>query len=210
MWNKHISDMTTKSRPYSKLKEDSILHHWRVLLDLDGTVAQNAGRQVAARHFGIEIPDNTSVMEVLGLTEEQFWAWWADNQEEIYDKAVVMPGAAEAVRQLKDAGAFIAVVTARRLEAEAVTLGWLSRHGIPYDTAIFAQDEKVTAARELALNIGFEDDPAFALPLAEFMPMILVENHKNRKQAIDHPHVHRVAGWHEVHPLLRRLAERSA
>jgi uncharacterized HAD superfamily protein len=187
--------------------------HWRVLLDLDGTVAQNAGRRVLARDQGIPISDaqyGESLLETLGWTGEQFWVWWQAHQEEIYHDAEVLPGAAETVRMLKEQGAHIAVVTARRAEATAVTTEWLQRHGFPFDQMIFSADDKVAIARELSLNIGFEDDPWGATALAEIMPMVLVENFKNRGLAITHPQVHRITGWHEVHPLLGRLAAGTA
>jgi uncharacterized HAD superfamily protein len=189
------------------------VYSWRVLLDLDGTVAQNAGRRLLARDQRIPISEEQygeSLLETLGWTGEQFRAWWHENQEEIYHEAEVLPGAAEAVRTLKAQGAHIAVVTARRASAEAVTSQWLQRHGFPFDQMIFSADDKVAVARELALNIGFEDDPFNATALAEVMPMVLVENFKNRSVVIAHPQVHRVAGWHEVHPLLGRLAAGQA
>lgn len=189
------------------------MYSWRVLLDLDGTVAQNAGRRLLPRHQGIPISEaqyGESLLETLGWTGEQFGAWWHENQHAIYDEAEVLPGAAEAVRTLKEQGAHIAVVTARRTSAEAVTTEWLERHGFPFDRMIFSADDKVAVARDLALNIGFEDDPWGAAALAEVMPMVLVENFKNRGVATAHPHVHRVAGWHEVHPLLGRLAAGTA
>jgi uncharacterized protein len=189
------------------------VHHWRILLDLDGTVAQNAGRRVAERHFGISVGADRigeKLPDMLGLTQEQFWAWWHENQEEIYDQATLIPGANDVVRTLKKAGAFIAVITARRTTAEGVTAAWLQRHGIPYDTMIMSADDKVAAARTLGLNIGFEDDPHFAVPLADVMPMVLIENDKNRGLTLDHPQIHRVGGWTDALPLLRRLEMRTA
>lgn len=186
---------------------------WRVLLDLDGTVAQNAGRRLAERHFGVSIGADRvgeRLPDILGLTDEQFWAWWHENQEEIYSQATILPGAHEVVQALKQAGAYIAVVTARRTTAEAVTAAWLDRHDIPYDIMIMSADDKAAIARSLGLTIGFEDDPHFALPLADVMPMILIENDKNRGLALEHPQLHRVEGWAQALPLLRRLEMRTA
>ncbi|MGE5676193.1 MAG: 5' nucleotidase, NT5C type [Mycobacterium leprae] len=186
---------------------------WRVLLDLDGTVAQNAGRRIAAREFGITLTEEQYAQrlpELLGLTDEQFWAWWHEHQEEIYDQADLLPGAAETVRWLKESGAYIVVVTARRGTSEAVTRKWLHRYQIPYDQMVFGADDKVAVAKELGLNLGFEDDPNNALALAEWLPMILIENFKNRHEEVAHPGLYRVADWSEVLPLLATLAERSA
>lgn len=189
------------------------MHSWRILLDLDGTVAQNAGRTLAQRHFGVAITEERyadSLLDILGITSEQFWAWWDANQEEIYGQAAPLPGARETLQLLKDAGAYIAVVTARRANAEAVTTAWLARHGFPYDTMVMAADDKLAVARALGLNIGFEDDPAHAVPLADHMPMLLIDNFKNRRQEIVHPQIHRLAGWSEALPFMHRLAAKTA
>ena len=189
------------------------MHHFRVLLDLDGTVAQNAGRQLAARQFGITINEEDygeSLSQLLGLTDQQFWAWWHENQEEIYRLARPIAGAADVLQALKGAGAYIAVVTARRSSARQVTEEWLANNGIAYDHMEMDADNKVTIASRLRLNVGFEDDPYHALPLADLLPMALMDNFKNRGRTIDHPAVYRMAGWQEVLPWLNRLAARTA
>lgn len=189
------------------------MHHWRILLDLDGTVAQNASRRVAERTFGVTIgPERAaeSLMEILGISREEFWVWWHSNQDEIYGQAVMLPGAAETLQLLKRAGAYIAVVTARRSMARSVTQDWLHRHAIPFDTMVMDADDKVPLARELGLNVGFEDDPAHALPLADLFPMGLIYNNKNLGQELMHPQLQRLSGWSEVLPWLHGLAARSA
>lgn len=188
------------------------MQHLRILLDLDGTVAQNAGRRVAARQFGVSLPENDSrpLADLLGLSEEAFWTWWHENQHEIYDQADPLPGAPETLRSLKESGAYIAVVTARRTDAQAVTEAWLRRVGIAVDEVVMAADDKVAPARALNLNLGFEDDPHFAVPLADAFPMILIENRKNRDFTLEHAGIHRVRSWDEVLPLVRRLGTRIA
>lgn len=187
---------------------------WRILLDLDGTVAQNAGRRLAAAHWQIELTEerygSDALMEILGVTAEQFGEWWQENQEAIYDLATPLPGAADQVARLHAAGAHVAVVTARRQEAEAVTARWLERHGFIYDRLVFGADDKPAIARALELNLAFEDDPRNAVALAGMMPVVLVENFKNRSLAIQHPQVLRVSGWHEVEHVLSRLSPRIA
>lgn len=189
------------------------MNHFRILLDLDGTVAQNAGRKIAEQQFGITIGEDRageSLVEILGMDRGQFWAWWHANQEEIYGQAVAMPGASEVLQCLKQAGAFIAVVTARRSSAQAVTARWLSDHGIPHDTMVMDADDKVGIARTLNLNLGFEDDPVNALPLADLFPMALMMGHKNLGQEILHPQLERFTSWHDVLPWLHRLGARTA
>jgi len=185
----------------------------RILLDLDGTVAQNAGRRIAGQQFGIPIGEERageSLIEILGLDRNQFWAWWHANETEIYGQASPLPGASEVLQGLKQAGAFIAVVTARRSTAGPVTTDWLQRYGIPFDTMVMDADNKVEIARYLALNAGFEDDPANALSLADLIPMALIHNNKNLGREILHPQIERLSGWTEALPWLHRLAAKIA
>jgi uncharacterized HAD superfamily protein len=189
------------------------VHQWRILLDLDGTVAQNAGRRLAERHFGVNLSERSSdtpLWDVLGITADEFWAWWHENQEEIYGQASALPGASDTLHHLKSAGAFIAVVTARRATAEPVTRAWLRDNDMPFDTMVMNADDKVPVAQQLGLNVGFEDDPHHAVPLADVMPMILIENLKNQTHAITHPNLYRVPAWPDALPLLRRLAAQTA
>jgi uncharacterized HAD superfamily protein len=190
-----------------------MLQNLRILLDLDGTVARNAGRKVAARQFGITIGEEhagQTLIEILGMDRDQFWAWWHANQDEIYGQAVPMPEASAVLQALKQAGAFIAVVTARRSSAEHVTRMWLRQHGIPHDMMVMDADDKVAVARKLALNVGFEDDPAHAVPLADLFPMALFQGNKNLDREILHPQIERLTGWPDVMPWLSRVASRTA
>lgn len=193
-------------------EEDFQVHPYRILLDLDGTVAQNAGRRVAARHFGISLSEEQHgrLPDLLGLTDEQFWAWWHENQEEIYDQADPLPGAAAVIRRLREAGSFVAVVTARRSSAEAVTAYWLARHGFACDQMVFDADDKQSIARALELTLAFEDDVENAVRLADLMPVALMETVRNRGAAVDHPQIYRASGWDQVLPWLGRLAARPA
>lgn len=201
-----------RGQPRSAEEDILGLNQLRILLDLDGTVAQNAGRKLAAAQFGVDLDAESglSLPERLGLTTDQFWEWWHTHQEEIYERAEPLPGAAVVLRGLKQSGAYIAVVTARRDEARAVTTAWLERFGFPFDTMVFSSDDKLAVAKALNLNVGFEDDPANALSLAEWMPMILVDNHKNRREDVAHPQVFRVQEWNEVPGVLRQLSVRTA
>lgn len=184
---------------------------WRILLDIDGTIAYNAGKRLAAAYFGVRIEDTQTyqpLQQLVGLTDGQFWEWWSANEEEIYRQADPIPHAPECVRALKQAGSFIAVVTARRRTAASVTEQWLDAHGFPYDELICEADDKVAVARALQLELAFEDDTIHAIALAEWMPVIAVEGPKNRLVPNDHPRIFKVQDWAEIAPLLQSLSLR--
>jgi uncharacterized HAD superfamily protein len=184
----------------------------RLLLDLDGTTLRNAGREVMARELNLPIPQGNSgawlsegILEAMGITVERFWEVWQTHQEEIYGKAVPLPGAVETLHALKARGAHIAIVTARRDHAEAVTVAWLAAHGVPYDAIRFGCDDKLAVAQELGLNLAVDDDLRVALRLAEGLPVMLMDT-DGRHNAIQLPeNVHRIGGWGEVPDLVRRL-----
>jgi hypothetical protein len=99
----------------------------------------------------------------------------------------------KAVLEVKDAGG----KTAEQLADEVVATARRETPGVKVESSF-------------GLTIGFEDDPHFAIPLADVMPMILIENDKNRGLALEHPQLHRVEGWAQALPLLRRLEMRTA
>ncbi|MFZ5825781.1 MAG: 5' nucleotidase, NT5C type [Bacillota bacterium] len=184
----------------------------RLLLDLDGTTLKNAGREVMARELNLPLPQGNSgawlsggILEEMGIRMERFWAVWHANQDEIYARAVPLPGALETLAGLKSAGAHIAVVTARRSPAEAVTRDWLALHGVSYDAIQFNCDDKLTVARSLGLNMAIDDDLGHIQALAQGMPAMLMDP-EGRHADVELPrNVCRIRDWSEVPDVIRRL-----
>ena len=154
----------------------------RLLLDLDGTLLQNAAGPVLSRYFGKAMPPghppawfSTGLLKRLRISTGQFWQAFAENEEEIYGGSVLMPGAAACLQQLKQGGAFIAVVTARRLSAEKTTRRWLAAHNVPFDVLEMGHDNKLPIALSLNLNWAIEDDAAIAATLAQELHVLLMQ-----------------------------------
>ena len=56
-----------------------------------------------------------------------------------YESAQPMPGALEALRQLKQDGWFVVICTARHFNHWATTRDWLDRHGFEYDQIVYGK-----------------------------------------------------------------------
>lgn len=189
------------------------MQRFRILLDLDGTILQNAGRELFAKQFGLVLAENESALDAtvarLGLDPRQFWDWWSANQTEIYSRAVPIEGAIEVIRSLRAAGAFVAVVTARRTEAESVTRHWIAQAGLEVDEMVFGADDKVSVALQLDLNLAFEDNLQNAEGLSAHMPVLLIDARSNGGVDLS-PGIIRVEDWSQVPAILDDLGRRTA
>ena len=78
-----------------------------------------------------------------------------------YGSAAPMEGAADALRELRRAGWFIVIHTARHFNHWRVTTAWLERHRVEYDQIVFGKPPARYYVDDRA--IGFNGDwPALA------------------------------------------------
>jgi uncharacterized HAD superfamily protein len=180
----------------------------RLLLDLDGTLLYNACSLVLSRVLGTPLPDGppstwlkSNFLATIGISIHDFWATFSAHQDEIYSKAIPQPGAIDCVQRLKAAGAYIAVVTARRASAKEVTRYWLQQWQVPYDALEMEQDNKLPAAQRYSLNWAIEDDKLVATSLARVMRVILISPITPKRHSF-HARIKLVAGWHDVYRLI--------
>lgn len=82
-----------------------------------------------------------------GMTHDEFVALMheAVNAEVLFDHGDPLPGAREAMAAVRAAGHNVHIITSRFLGrygiAEWLTLRWLARHDLPYDTITFSEDK---------------------------------------------------------------------
>ncbi len=178
----------------------------RLLLDLDGTVCYNAAGDVMSQVLGVPLPAGgpaawirAGLLGNIGITPAQFWRIFTEHEEEIYGHAVPLPEAAASLRELKAAGAFIAVVTARRPSAAAVTHRWLSRHQVPFDVLEMGYDDKLPAAMTHELNWALEDDLHVAAALARSLQVILITSCPRAGRGRRRLHRRGDVGFRQVH-----------
>ena len=92
--------------------------------------------------------------------------------EQSYAEVEPMPDAVEKIRQLKNAGHNIIIYTARHMKTcngnvgqviarqGLVTLGWLERHGIPYDEIHFGKPQADVYLDDNAVRLSRWDEIA--------------------------------------------------
>ena len=127
----------------------------RIGLDLDGCLYnfEDSVRQYLAGHgYPRELmpdPERWSFHEDWGLTLEAFKTTCnrGVNDGVIFNYGRPYDGVTESVQRIRDAGHTIHVITARFYGepgvAQMLTVSWLARYSIPFDTITFSHDKTV-------------------------------------------------------------------
>lgn len=172
------------------------------------------------------------------LSSLQVWGCSRDASNEIVhaffdsrhfaDGIEPIPGAAEALRNARDFGASLAVVTSRQHVIRQPTLDWLDAHfGLPlFDAGVhfgnhWALEGKSTSKSRLRGDIGaavlVDDNPGYAAECAEAGMRVLLYDWeggypwaKPPPSVGEHPNVEVVRDWGEVERALRGIAAEVA
>lgn len=152
--------------------------HERILgVDVDNVLADytDAFRQVVAAGTGrdpedLPVPTTWSAYEEWGLNDRTFNQWHrrAVVDERILRDADPIPGGAEALRNLSEAGVRIRIVTHRlylsgtHALVASDTVEWLEEHGIPYWDLCF-----VARKGDVGCDVYIDDAPHNILHLRE-------------------------------------------
>lgn len=182
-----------------------------ILVDIDGTLTQLGLVQDFARLLGRPAPprealDRYNLSELLGATPEQSRRFWGDLVSDAYRREQPHANSRELLHRLRDKGADIHYITARRMRDLEVTSTWLEQHDYPDGRLALDAHDKARLALDLGLSLAFEDSPANAIALADAgIPVILLDWPYNRH--VSHPLVFRVRDWFEAE---RRLFPEGA
>ncbi len=131
----------------------------RLAVDLDGVLTEHPRplAHAASARFGLDLPERAFI-DSAGLhvpVEVRDWVY-GDNGP----AAELRPaaGGTEFLHRLIDlfGAANVKIITARPERADAMTLGWLRRHGFPSVEVVYA-DDKATVALELGCAYAIED-----------------------------------------------------
>ena len=175
-------------------------------LDLDGVLC-DLGPSVASRiseRFGVSShPDTWRTYDLrrlrLGVPEASFSAFIDETfaDPELYHRAPVAEGAANALLQLIDAGWDLVGITARAQHLGPATAAWFARHRLPVETVHHCQvGAKSAVAYDLGAAAAIEDNPLEAELLADVCQSWLLDRPYNR----DHLTVRsrRLASWDDA------------
>jgi len=134
----------------------------RIGIDIDGVLADTHSvlMDLASEHVPIDEEDR----QKYGVQETKHGSDGLRNQvfEEIFEKgliaeAPIIPGAAEKVNELYDAGNEIYIITARKKNWEEQTKEWLKKNGIKYHKLIMGAGKKGDVAKEEGIDVFIED-----------------------------------------------------
>lgn len=188
--------MTEQTAPVRSLNGRAVLG-----LDIDGVIADYAGglRPYAASDRGIS-PDEVPDQDIYDIVKAWSFSDY-DHYRRVHRKAVedglyrdlpLIPGAADAVRELSDAGVHVRIVTHRLFiggqHARVVsdTVAWLEKHRIPYMSLCFTGLKDSVGA-----HVYVEDSPTNIAALrAEGWPVFVADQRYNRD--VDGP---RITDW---------------
>ncbi len=191
--------------------------HERILgVDVDNVLADytDAFRQVVAKGTGrdpADLPDPAtwSAYEEWGLNDRTFNQWHrrAVVDERILRDAAPIPGGAEALRNLSEAGVRIRIVTHRlylsgtHALVASDTVEWLEEHEIPYWDLCF-----VARKGDVGCDVYIDDAPHNILHLRERGHRAIVfdwpYNREVDGQPLDGP---RATSWEEAEAQARTL-----
>lgn len=174
-------------------------------IDIDGTIkhTHKAAIKVYNEEFNMNLTENevqTYYMdEPYGLTGDEGQKVWRRLEGRIYTIGIPREHAPEALQQLEKEGHEIYYITARPdfKEVEEITIKWLQKHGFPYsgDNLFMNSLNKGKVAKELGINLFFEDDPEHINNLINAgIPTIIVDMVYNRDLSLDIP---RIKDWYE-------------
>lgn len=169
----------------------------RIGLDLDGVIVDSIphwirvlNREAGTTYVEGNLPDSHGQPEIAAVSDRF--------EVEMLIPPGPVPGAREAVRQLKEAGHILVVITARSPRMRGLTEAWLAYHGISVDRLRFlGGGNKADAAIAEGIELFVEDTPHNAQALAEAgVEVLLFEEPYNR--SFRHPLAHHCRGWEAV------------
>lgn len=176
-----------------------------ICVDLDDVVCDLAPWTAMLKELRGTAPMNERTLTMLESYKEDFY------RRGEFAHLAPISGAGAALRNLRDQGYTIIIITARpqwqypRLYAD--TLQWFARHSIPHDLILFNKDKAEAIFQHVrpAWPLFFVEDHARnALGLAAIgVDVLLFDRPHNQHLIMESPHIKRVVGWEGVMAELR-------
>jgi len=176
----------------------------RIGIDLDGCVynfvaaLRNYRSSKGVSFESMPEPTSWEVWRDWGITKEEFIQAQIDAEAVgLFHQGQAYFGAIEALKQLKEAGHSIHIITHRlRPAAQTSTIGWLNANDVPYDTLTFTGEKG-----GYPVDICIEDniDNARAIE-ASGVPCVLMNRSWNSRDTWSR----RVVFWHQFVELVRK------
>lgn len=157
----------------------------RIGIDIDGVVADSypLWLQELNRHYdrNIIVLKDYDMHLVFDVPADDMNNFFVDNVEHLLSAPKPVPGAKESIEALITEGHEIVYITARRPEEEEITLRWLKKYGIPYETVLFSGfKSKADLVRQWKMQTFIEDHAVNAEGIARLgVPVFLLTTSYN-------------------------------
>lgn len=183
---------------------------YKVGIDIDGTITDPATfvpflNKAFNKNFTLEDLTQYHLPPLLGVSEEEFWAWMKKHEQEIYAQAPPAKAAKEVLERLARRCQLI-YITARPHYLRDVTVQWFEKHRFPYHhIELLGSHQKVEQAKKHDVKLFFEDRLETANAVAEELeiPVFLFQTPYN--SGVTHPLIQRVNNWQEAEQRLEEL-----
>ena len=184
-------------------------------IDIDATITE-AYYWIpwANAYFGRSIkPEQVTdyeVHRVLGISEEEYLAFYDRLGEVLHKESSIRPGAVEVLKQLYSRHQ-LHYITARHQQMERVTKEWFHRHDVSgHGLHLLGTHHKVEKAHELGCDLFIEDRYENAQAIAESgIDVLLMDCFYNQDLPL-HEQVKRIDNWQDVSRHVRKLERQAA
>ncbi|MHB1654259.1 MAG: 5' nucleotidase, NT5C type [Desulfitobacteriaceae bacterium] len=183
----------------------------RIGVDIDGVIADSypAWLKELNRHYGknISVLEDYDMHLVFDVAWDDMNDFFVENVDHLLGIPQPVVGAKEGIETLIQEGHDIFYITARRPEEEAITLDWLRRYNIPYETVLFSGfKSKVDLVQQWNMQAFIEDHLANAKDISGLgIPVFLLATSYNQGELS--PQVTRCQNWSEILQGLRHLVQ---
>lgn len=185
-------------------------------VDIDGTIkdthraAVEVYNKVFNRSYRVEEITEFYLDRYYGLTREEGFKTWRENEDQIYSLGVPFKNAPEVLNDLVNKGHRVTFITARpdTKKIEEVTRRWLKKHGFPFteDNLVMNAQEKGKVAKELGVDLFFEDALYHLENLYQHqIPTVIVDASYNR--SVSYP-FWRITDWKEVYAIIEEIEKK--
>lgn len=135
-----------------------------------------------------------------GWTAQETTEFWQKYGDAMYAQTKPLPLAVETMQQWWGQKDEIHLITARDAMLEGLTKWWLQKWQIPY-TALHMRkkkDAKLQVCQHLGIDYMLEDEPLTAFEIAEFIPVIMMNQYYNENYTFRNRMIIRVHNWFEI------------
>lgn len=183
---------------------------YRLGIDIDGTLTSPSSfvpyiNESFKMNITLEDIKQYELSPLIGITDEQFWAWMDEMEPTIYENAPLATGAKEIVTQWKN-NYDLYFISARRNHLYEVTNNWFKKQAIDFDhLELIGTHNKIEAIKKHELHIFLEDKHDNACDISEAcnIPVLLFDTPYNRDPIPKN--VYRVQNWLEANQYLKKL-----